>query len=142
MNSVFIVIWDDDTIDEPWTVTHYQMTEKTMKTRNGFVSNSSSSSYVLFANKKYFDATLKKFNDIMPIIHEYKNERYLKKIKFLGKDIMVLSDWTDAGGGGPEIELEGIEDEDRIDKMWDRFYEFRDALEKNKKKCYVEKTDL
>jgi len=112
-----------------------------MKTRLGFVSNSSTSSYVLFADKKFFDKTLEEFKDIKPIIDEYKKGKYLKKIKFLGKDIMVMNDWTDAGGGGPEIEIEE-EDEDKLEKMWDRFFEFREILGKDKKRCHVEDTDM
>jgi len=112
-----------------------------MKTRIGFVSNSSSSSYVLFADKEFFDETLNKYDDIRPIIAEYKKGKYLKQVKFLGKDIMVLVDWTDAGGGGPEIDLDE-EDDDKVEKMWNRFFKFKGVLEKNKEKCHYEDTDM
>jgi len=112
-----------------------------MKIRNGFVSNSSSSSYVLFADKEFFDKTFEKFKDIDPILTGYRQEKCLNEIKFLGRDIVVLSDWITAGGGGPEIEL-NEEDEDKIEKMWDRFFQFKETLEENKEKCHVVETDI
>ena len=111
-----------------------------MKIRDGFVSNSSSSSFVVISDKKHFYNTLEKYKSISPIIESLRNDKYIEELNFLGNDIVVLAEWTDPGGGGPL----GFFEEEMIakgkevpDKIWDDFYNFKEKLEKDKNKCYI-----
>jgi len=65
-----------------------------MKTRNGFVSNSSTSSFVVIVTKEAYDTALEKMG---------KEERaiiklWAKKVKLGGEDVVHFSDMTSAGG--------------------------------------------
>jgi hypothetical protein len=111
-----------------------------MKVRDGFVSNSSSSSFVLIADKKHFYDILEKYEDIKPIIENLKEGKFVEELNFLGKDIVVLAEWMDAGGGGPLADFEE-DNPDLPDKIWDRFYNFKEKLEKDKSKCYIKELD-
>ena len=115
-----------------------------MKTRNGFVSNSSSSSFILIADKKLFYDTLEDYKDVKPIIEDLKKDKYVEDLCLFGKDVVVLSDWTDTGGGGPlafyadDMAEQGKE---MPDKLWDNFDSFKEKLQKDKDKCYSKSID-
>ena len=65
-----------------------------MKTRNGFVSNSSTSSFVLIMTKERYEESIK----------DYKKEEkkvidsMASKSKFLGRDIVTFKNLCDRGG--------------------------------------------
>lgn len=63
-----------------------------MKIRQGFVTNSSSSSYVVVIEKDYFDEQVKKLSPYLKAVCKaLKNNDNITKQKFMGKDIMVLT---------------------------------------------------
>jgi hypothetical protein len=60
-----------------------------MKIRNGFVSNSSTSSYVIVCKKDINDKAVKKLH---PYFQEWLKQRtYMEEQKFDGKDVVVVS---------------------------------------------------
>ena len=60
-----------------------------MKTRSGFVSNSSSSSFILFASKEAFDAALADCSELEKKIAAHFIEKDTKQ--FLGRDVCSYS---------------------------------------------------
>lgn len=66
-----------------------------MKTRNGFVSNSSSSSFVAILREVDFNEFLK---DQTAATKKLINS-VVKKIKYCGIDSVIFSEYSDAGGG-------------------------------------------
>lgn len=67
-----------------------------MKIRNGFVSNSSSSSFVVFATQKDIDAALKEV--VNPEIRKWIKQTFIsygQKVRFNGKEyIRKVGSWT------------------------------------------------
>ena len=115
-----------------------------MKTREGFVSNSSSSSFVLMSDKKHFYDILENYKNVTPIIESLRKDKFIEELNFLGNDIVIIAEWTDPGGGGPL----GYFEEDMIkegkempNKLWDDFYNFKEKLKKDKSKCYIKEMD-
>ena len=78
-----------------------------MKIRNGFVSNSSSSSFVLVVKKDDYDKVYSDLSDdakkVADACMEFKT--------IFGIDVAIFSDWCDNGGGGSfdyiEVDIEG-----------------------------------
>jgi len=66
-----------------------------MKTRAGFVSNSSSSSFVLAITKENYDKCLPQLSDY----HQAVLKHLAETDKFLGRDLVVFSDMSNAGDG-------------------------------------------
>ena len=58
-----------------------------MKIRNGFVSNSSSSSFIIVTTQEVLDKALKKLNAFGLVV--FNTEYQLEKKKFGGKDVLV-----------------------------------------------------
>ena len=88
-----------------------------MKKRNGFVSNSSSSSFVLTTTEEDFDKAMLKANyRIKSLIEQLKESNLLKKNKMGGVTYIQICDMEDMGGNsywdGICIEREDGKDED------------------------------
>jgi hypothetical protein len=74
-----------------------------MKTRDGFVSNSSSSSFMCITTKDVYDEVYKKSSDSVKKVIDYilenqENNKYIEFKKFLGRQVVVFMDMGDAGG--------------------------------------------
>lgn len=117
-----------------------------MKIRTGFVSNSSSSSFVVVTTKENYEKCLNEADQLTKDI--VKAIGYEKETIF-GRDCYVISSWNDASGSGaignvdvedPEFEsdlvCEKIDyDEDfEWQETWDNFC---DLLEDNKEETHV-----
>lgn len=93
-----------------------------MKIRDGHVSNSSSSSFVLLTSKENY---VKAFADATPYQRAVA-EAMKEEGKFLGIDVVSFSGWSDAGGGSSfeylreEIVYDGDDEEGAYD-AWDAF---------------------
>jgi hypothetical protein len=110
-----------------------------MKVRHGFVSNSSSSSFVLVTTKKHFD-------DVMSRANEWLKEDEFRNVlgdviktmggtrKFAGQEIVVFSTYCDNGGGGT---LENVSGE--VYEAWEALSE---ELQKNKEECFTKHTSF
>ena len=100
-----------------------------MKTRTGFVSNSSSSSFIAVATEDAFEEALSQMTDE----REKKIVKYLaKKRTCLGQKVRVVKEFTDAGGFSSvwgcdsdnesdileKVGIEQPEDEDADDQDW------------------------
>lgn len=74
-----------------------------MKIRNSFISNSSSSSYVLITSLENHEQAMNRLNSIQ---RELIERVYMsKQDKFMDTQCIVLTDWGDPGGGGPAEEF-------------------------------------
>jgi len=65
-----------------------------MKIRTGFVSNSSSSSFVCITTKQNFKETIKKCHPYVAAV----GKEVFSKGRFTGMDVMVYTDYCDMGG--------------------------------------------
>jgi len=118
-----------------------------MKIRHGFVSNSSSSSYVIIVTQKDHDEILKKMH---PYYKAWFDEwEPAKKRKFLGKNICVFSAYVSTEDDEP-IEWKGEyppEAEDYYgngEKMvttGDVIYEYEETAKKLKKEIIMDQQD-
>lgn len=70
-----------------------------MKIRSGFVSNSSSSSFVLIAEKQDIDTILKEGHEV--IRHLIRNG---EKVKAFGKELELFSGYESTEDGGYELD--------------------------------------
>lgn len=92
-----------------------------MKIRSGFVSNSSSSSFVLMATKEAFDAALAACTQEQ---RDYVSSLIGGGEKFLGREIKTYSYFSDNGGYSPFDDIENPYDDEDIEN----YEELRDAL--------------
>jgi len=83
-----------------------------MKTRNGFVSNSSSSSFVIVTSKENHERAMKALH---PYVQDVVNQ-VIKYEKFLGQDVVYFGDLSVQGYGPITM---GDEFDDTIDGKWD-----------------------
>ena len=103
-----------------------------MKIRDGFVSNSSSSSFLLIAKKDYFDECTNKTENADKLIKKLKKSKFLKEDTVFGEKAIVLQDFMTPGGGGWWEEMEDTEDNDNLYSAWEKLEK---ELNKNKTKC-------
>ena len=74
-----------------------------MKTRLGFVSNSSSSSFVIVIEKEAYE---RKLAEVHPYVRAVVKAMEKKKDTFMGHDVVVIGTWSDAAGGSNFEELD------------------------------------
>lgn len=105
-----------------------------MKVRQGFVSNSSSSSFVIASPVNIWD---KVYNQLTPF-EKAVADALVSKERGFGQDIMVISEFSDNGGGGTLEDLEvdydttddGDDDDDYNDNVYEAYSKITDLLEK------------
>lgn len=71
-----------------------------MKIRDGHVSNSSSSSFVLMTTKENYERALAEADPYVKAVAKALVDKDASKQKFLGKKIVVFSHYSDSGGMG------------------------------------------
>jgi hypothetical protein len=103
-----------------------------MKVRYGFVSNSSSSSFLLIAKKDHFDECTNKIENADKLIKQLKKNKFLKEDTVFGETVIVLQDFMTPGGGGWWEEMEDTENNDNLYSAWEKLEK---ELNKNKTKC-------
>ena len=92
-----------------------------MKTRLSFVSNSSSTSYVVTTTKKNFDKVLKKSNEVTKLVIESlkKNKYVISEKHVFGKDLVVL-EYSSGDYNGEDfssIDLSAFEEDEKLDDL-------------------------
>lgn len=100
-----------------------------MKTRKGFVSNSSSSSFVIIIEKEEYERALE---TVHPYIKAVVLAVGMSEDKFAGKDVVIIGTWSDASGSMfdyMEVDYEGEKPESEYDDYM-RGYEAMEAFEK------------
>jgi len=114
-----------------------------MKMRIGFVSNSSSSSFVMITKKEHFEEVLASMDAFEQAVIKIYGK---KESKFNGIDIITIASFSTAGGTGPldydepDYEYpEGMTDEQQ-DEFGERKYEALDTLADEIKKKFGEES--
>lgn len=110
-----------------------------MKMRLGFVSNSSSSSFVVTITKKAFDKALLKADEFTTAVI---NAMEKQESKFAGIDVITIGTHSDMGGGSEfdymEIDLPVNENEEEPDK-WEVYDNFISSIPaKDKVECSID----
>jgi hypothetical protein len=109
-----------------------------MKIRNGFVSNSSSSSSVIIATKENYRRALEKVHPYVEAVIEALEP---DESKFLGRDIISIATWDSHGGSQFDFlsisynddlpQIETYTGKKRDMRPQEAFYRFEEALEEN-----------
>jgi len=112
-----------------------------MKIRFGFVSNSSSSSFVITTTKENFDKVLAESDDYTKEVIE---ELGIGKTTFLGKELVYLSTFSDHSGNSnfDEISNEELDSGDEGRCASDVFDKFCDKLRGNKDEVFEANVDF
>jgi len=86
-----------------------------MKTRLGFVSNSSSSSFCLIVEK---EAYKRKLEEVHPYVKAVIEAMAKKEVKFMGHEAVMIGTWSDRGGCDNFEDLEVIYDGEKPKNKW------------------------
>jgi len=109
-----------------------------MKIRNGFVSNSSSSSFVIVVPSEIHSKVLSEIDDnfITSVINEISKES-----KFNGNDVVTVVFESD--GYYPDLDVFDWEEEDTggIDSINEAFYAYEEMLRKHKEDIILVQMD-
>lgn len=120
-----------------------------MKVRNGFVSNSSSSSFVIVANKEHFENEVKKCEGkLKEFIDELKQTEYFNESKFMDYAVVSISGWNSCVGESEfsnilensNIELDADNEDAKCD-LSDEYYNFLDKICDNTNLAFRKSTD-
>lgn len=91
-----------------------------MKVRTGFVSNSSSSSFVVVASQKVIDKALKRLSDFGREVVKTECLRRAKTITIGDMKVLVAHGTDDSESfGGDAVEASGLNSDDN--EYWDKF---------------------
>ena len=108
-----------------------------MKIRNGFVSNSSSSSFLLLTTVENYErakATLTKFQQAVA-------EQMKSEVKVFGRDMVSFETWHNQGASWTEdFWVEGDFDEDESQDTYDAFDALETAVKEGPKDEYYTKS--
>jgi hypothetical protein len=99
-----------------------------MKVRNGFVSNSSSSSFVICVEKNIHDQAISK---IHPYYKACLEAIGFEQIKAFGKDLVCFKEWNTAGGSMWEyvnVEYDGDMPETNENECYESLREYEKAV--------------
>ena len=105
-----------------------------MKIRTGFVSNSSSSSFLLIAKQSAYDDIVKDLTKFEIAVAEALSS----KSKLFGEDVVVFSGWSDSGSSSweyifDEMDYALSEEDEEDENLLDKPYEAYDKIVKNLK---------
>ena len=95
-----------------------------MKVRNGFVSNSSSSSFILIVKEEDYQKALESFP-----VSGHLVDQLFEQDKALGLNVRIFSNWFDMGGNS-RLEYVDI-DESVLPEDIEGVFELYDAFEKH-----------
>lgn len=118
-----------------------------MKVRVGFVSNSSTSSFVMLVRKDVHDEIVASMSkDEQKMIKAFFKAEIMKNTKALGMAVVEIGIFTDAGGGGTwdnfeEPDLDGDDkdadpDSEAVDNAYDLMEKYQGEAEKHKDACW------
>jgi hypothetical protein len=107
-----------------------------MKIRNGFVSNSSTSSFVVVTTKKAWDDSVAKLSELGKLVVKHEIGKP-KAVHFLGKDLIALSTTISTEEFGCNIPNASELDPDG-DQAYEEFGKFSAILRANKDALVLE----
>ena len=99
-----------------------------MKSRNGFVSNSSSSSFMCVVPKETYDKYMETvIGDDLKCLKCIMESDAIEEQSFMGKTVVILTDYNDMGGYGrvcnalEELDKDDLDDPDMDTyESWDK----------------------
>ena len=110
-----------------------------MKIRNGFVSNSSSSSFILATTKENLESVISSLTEEQVALYE-KMKKYItsrKKVEAFGKELTIFEVFN-CGGESPFMDVDDYDEDDweggPCEKLWNNV--ICPGLEKDKNESF------